>query len=485
MAEIISVRFRSEGKQYYFDPQGLECHPGDGLIVETASGIEYANCVRGNFTLAEAELAAPLRPVLRHATKEDMQVVERNREKEKYAFKICQEKILEHNLEMKLVNVECSFEGTKILFFFTSEGRVDFRGLVKSLAAIFHTRIELRQIGIRDEAKMLGGLGICGRPFCCASFLREFQPVSIKMAKTQNLSLNPTKISGTCGRLMCCLKYEQEAYEDLMKDAPRMDSFVETPDGVGTIISVNTLREKVRVRLDDEPDSLKTYHNSEIRVVRSGKGKRPEDYVEPPKEELAKLRKVTESPEDQYRREQAALAAALDDFLAEHGSKQRPEAHGNHSSRRRRGDKGKNAEKAEKALEAAVEREKEKQEAREKEKSSRRRHRTSGHGKKELSAEAEPVKQQPEALKAPAEGKKEGTSRRRHRGGRGRGHGSGTPNPEQTAAQQPTQEKAKKTQQPKADHVEGGEKKNNRSHWHKRGSRRGGGSGKPTPPAEG
>ena len=489
MAEIISVRFRSEGKQYYFDPQGLECHPGDGLIVETASGIEYANCVRGNFTLAEAELAAPLRPVLRHATKEDMQVVERNREKEKYAFKICQEKILEHNLEMKLVNVECSFEGTKILFFFTSEGRVDFRGLVKSLAAIFHTRIELRQIGIRDEAKMLGGLGICGRPFCCASFLREFQPVSIKMAKTQNLSLNPTKISGTCGRLMCCLKYEQEAYEDLMKDAPRMDSFVETPDGVGTIISVNTLREKVRVRLDDEPDSLKTYHNSEIRVVRSGKGKRPEDYVEPPKEELAKLRKVTESPEDQYRREQAALAAALDDFLSEHGSKQQPEAHGSHSSRRRRGDKGKNAEKAEKALEAAVEREKEKQEAREKEKNSRRRHRTSGHGKKEFSAGAEPVKQQTEALKGPAEGKKEGTSRRRHRGGRGRGHGSGNSNPEQTAAQQSTQEKAKKAQQPKADHVEGktegGEKKNNRSHWHKRGGRRSGGGGKPTPPAEG
>ena len=480
MAEIISVRFRSEGKQYYFDPQGLVCHPGDGLIVETASGIEYANCVRGNFTLAEAELAAPLRPVLRHATKEDMQVVERNREKEKYAFKICQEKILEHNLEMKLVNVECSFEGTKILFFFTSEGRVDFRGLVKSLAAIFHTRIELRQIGIRDEAKMLGGLGICGRPFCCASFLRDFQPVSIKMAKTQNLSLNPTKISGTCGRLMCCLKYEQEAYEDLMKDAPRMDSFVETPDGAGTIISVNTLREKVRVRLDDEPDSLKTYHNSEIRVIRSGKGKRPEGYVEPPKEELAKLRKVTESPEDQYRREQAALAAALDDFLAEHGSKQHPESHGSHSSRRRRGDKGKKAEQAEKALEAAVEREKEKQEA--KEKSRRRR---GGHGKKET-PETEAGKQQPETKNPPVEGKKEGTSRRRHRGGRGRGHGAGAPNPEQI--QQTAQEKAKKPQQPKADHAEGKNEggKNNRSRWHKRGHRRsGGGGGKPTPPAEG
>ena len=359
MAEIISVRFRSEGKQYYFDPQGMVCRPGDGLIVETASGLEYAQCVRGNFTLAEAELAAPLRPVVRAATEEDLAVVEKNREKEVYAFRVCQEKILEHKLDMKLVSVECSFEGTKILFFFTSDGRVDFRGLVKSLAAVFHTRIELRQIGIRDEAKMLGGLGICGRPFCCNSFLREFQPVSIKMAKTQNLSLNPTKISGTCGRLMCCLKYEQEAYEDLMKDAPRMDSFVETPDGAGTIISVNTLREKVRVRLDDAPDTLKTYHNSEIRVVRSGKGKRPEGYVQPPKEELAKLRKVTESPEDQYRREQAALAAALDEFLAEHGTP--TQAQPDHApNRRRRGDRGRNAERAERALEAEVEREKEK-----------------------------------------------------------------------------------------------------------------------------
>ena len=240
---------------------------------------------------------------------------------------------------------------------------MDFRGLVKSLAAVFHTRIELRQIGIRDEAKMLGGLGICGRPFCCSSFLRDFQPVSIKMAKTQNLSLNPTKISGTCGRLMCCLKYEQAAYEDLMKDAPRMDSFVETPDGAGTIISVNTLREKVRVRLDSAPDTLKTYHNSEIRVVRSGKGKRPEGYVEPPKQELAKLRKFSESPEDQARREQEALAAALNGFLEEDeasGGKRE----GGKSRRRLGGDKGRNARKAERELEADWEREKEKQQAR-------------------------------------------------------------------------------------------------------------------------
>ena len=294
MAEIVSVRFRSEGKQYYFDPQGLTCRPGDGLIVETASGQEFAHCVRGNFRLEEAQLVSPLRPVIRLATQEDLAVVEKNREKEKYAFRVCQEKILEHELEMKLVSVECNFEGTKILFFFTSDGRVDFRGLVKSLAAVFHTRIELRQIGIRDEAKMLGGLGICGRPFCCAQFMDEFLPVSIKMAKTQNLSLNPTKISGTCGRLMCCLKYEQDAYEDAIKRLPKNDSFVLTPDGTGNVSDVNVLKETVNVRLDDRTDGPRCYHNCEVCVLRNGKGsregiavpdKRPERYVEPLAEE--------------------------------------------------------------------------------------------------------------------------------------------------------------------------------------------------------
>ncbi len=274
MTEIISVRFRSEGKQYYFDPQGMTFHAGDGVIVETAGGIEYAKCVRGNFHLDESELAAPLRPVIRPATAEDEAIVERNREKEKYAFKVCQEKIAEHDLEMKLVSVEYSFEGTKILFFFTSEGRVDFRALVKSLAAIFHTRIELRQIGIRDEAKMLGGLGICGRPFCCNSFLREFQPVSIKMAKTQNLSLNPTKISGTCGRLMCCLKYEQEAYEDLIRSAPKMDSFLDTPEGRGTVVDVDLLRQRVKVRMEENPETIAWFANADIAVLRSGKARK-------------------------------------------------------------------------------------------------------------------------------------------------------------------------------------------------------------------
>ena len=444
MAEIVSVRFRSEGKQYYFDPQDLVCQPGDGLIVETATGLEYAQCVRGNFTLADAELAAPLRPVIRHATPADLQVVEKNHEKEKYAFQVCQEKILEHKLDMKLVSVECSFEGTKILFFFTSDGRVDFRGLVKSLAAVFHTRIELRQIGIRDEAKMLGGLGICGRPFCCSSFLREFQPVSIKMAKTQNLSLNPTKISGTCGRLMCCLKYEQEAYEDLMKDAPRMDSFVETPDGAGTIISVNTLREKVRVRLDDAPDTLKTYHNSEIRVVRSGKGKRPEGYVQPPKEELAKLRRSSESDEDQYRREQAELAAALDQFMAEH---QEPHAEPATSHRRSRSHEG------------------------EEKRHRPRHHRSSRSGGQQQTPEATAHPHPPAA----EEGTGEETTSRRRRSSRGR-RSSSAPRTEK-----PTPPNAA-PQTPKS-----GEEKKSRPHWHRRGRRRGGegGGGNNPPPANG
>ena len=293
MIEIISVRFKSGGKQYYFNPNGMKFEVGDGVIVETSRGSEYTQCVMGNTMIDEMELTAPLRPVVRAATAEDLIAIEKKKEREKKVFAICQQKIAEHGLEMKLVSAECSFDGSKVLFFFTSEGRVDFRALVKDLASTIHTRIELRQIGVRDEAKMLGGLGICGKPFCCATFLDEFQPVSIKMAKTQNLSLNPTKISGTCGRLMCCLKYEQTAYEDAVKRMPKQESFVETPEGVGTVSAVNLLREQVKVRLDDTPDTPKTFHSSEICVVRSGKGKRPEGYVPPPPEELAKLRKVT------------------------------------------------------------------------------------------------------------------------------------------------------------------------------------------------
>ena len=245
MAEIIGVRFKSGGKQYYFDPQGLTVEEGAGVIVDTSRGVEYGWCAQSNTQVPDDQVVQPLRPVLRLATAEDDRTLEKNREKEKKAFQICQEKIAEHGLDMKLVEAEYSFEGNKALFFFTSDGRVDFRALVKDLAGTIHARIELRQIGVRDEAKMLGGLGICGRPLCCAQFLDEFQPVSIKMAKTQNLSLNPTKISGTCGRLMCCLKYEQEAYEDLVRRAPKAESFVETPDGAGTVSGVNLLRQNL------------------------------------------------------------------------------------------------------------------------------------------------------------------------------------------------------------------------------------------------
>ena len=315
MTEIISVRFKTGGKQYYFDPQGQSVKAGEGVILETSRGLEYGECTKGNHMVADEAVVQPLRALVRIATEKDRETVAQNREKEKSAFKVCQKKIADHGLDMKLVDAEYSFEGNKVLFFFTSEGRVDFRALVKDLAATLHARIELRQIGVRDEAKMLGGLGICGKPFCCAQFLDEFQPVSIKMAKTQNLSLNPAKISGTCGRLMCCLKYEQNAYEDAVKRCPKQDSFVETPDGVGTVTNVNLLREQVKVSLEDSTDPPKCYSACEICVVRSGKGKRPEGYVAPPPEELAKLRK--EKPKEAAPRlgERSALSVALEEIL--------------------------------------------------------------------------------------------------------------------------------------------------------------------------
>ena len=289
MTTVISVRFRSGCKTYFFDPGDVQVQTGDHVIVETAQGLEYAQCTMGNHPVDDCCVIQPLRPMVRVATENDRRTAAHNRTREKEAFDICQRKILQHNLEMKLVRVECSFEGNKILFFFTADGRVDFRELVKDLASVFRARIELRQIGVRDEAKMLGGLGICGRPFCCAQFLDDFVPVSIKMAKTQNLSLNPTKISGTCGRLMCCLKYEQNVYEDAAKRMPKAESFVQTPDGPGNVKSVDLLRETVKVSLDSAPEPLKCYHNCEVCVLRNGKGsregiaipERPARYVEP------------------------------------------------------------------------------------------------------------------------------------------------------------------------------------------------------------
>ena len=221
MAEIISVRFKDVGKNYYFDPQGKEFNVNDKVIVETSRGVECGTVSIANREIPDDDLTSPLKPVLRLATKEDIRTVEENKEKEKAAFETCQKKIAEHGLKMKLVDVEYTFDRNKILFYFTADGRVDFRELVKDLAGVFRTRIELRQIGVRDESKKVGGLGICGRPFCCNTFLGDFQPVSIKMAKEQSLSLSPVKISGTCGRLMCCLKYEQEAYEHLLRVTPK------------------------------------------------------------------------------------------------------------------------------------------------------------------------------------------------------------------------------------------------------------------------
>ena len=247
---------------------------GENVIVQTAQGLEFATCTQGNHEVADEAIVKPLSAIVRRATENDFRVVEYNRKREREAFHICEGKIADHGLVMKLVNVSVGFDSNKIVFYFTADGRVDFRELVKDLASVFRARIELRQIGVRDEAKMLGGLGICGRPLCCSQFLDEFIPVSIKMAKTQSLSLNPSKISGACGRLMCCLKYEQAAYEDAAKRMPKNDSFVDTPDGIGNVSGVDLLQEQVQVRLDSAPESPRRYKSSEIRILRNGKGSR-------------------------------------------------------------------------------------------------------------------------------------------------------------------------------------------------------------------
>ena len=274
MVEVVDIQFRPGQKVYFFDPAGLQLQAGDHVIIDTARGPEYGVCAAGNHTISQKDVVTPLRSVIRLADRQDERIVEENRAREKRAHEICLQKIEELQLDMQLVSVECAFDGSKILFFFTADERVDFRELVKCLASIFHTRIELRQIGVRDKAKMVGGLGICGRPFCCVSFLDDFQPVSIKMAETQNLSLNPTKISGTCGRLMCCLKYEQDAYEDLLRTTPKEESFVDTPEGRGTVVEINLLRQQVKVRMEDEPETVRVFSNGDIAILRNGKAKK-------------------------------------------------------------------------------------------------------------------------------------------------------------------------------------------------------------------
>lgn len=453
MTTVVSVRFRSGCKTYFFDPRELTVEAGQDIIVETAQGPEFAQCSQGNHEVPDQQVVQPLRAVLRIATDNDRHTAAYNRGREKEAFEICQKKIAQHKLEMKLVRVECSFDGSKILFFFTADGRVDFRELVKDLAGVFRARIELRQIGVRDEAKMLGGLGICGRPFCCAQFMDEFLPVSIKMAKTQNLSLNPTKISGTCGRLMCCLKYEQDAYEDAVKRMPKNDSFVLTPDGPGNVSDVNLLKETVNVRLDDRTDGSRCYHNCEVCVLRNGKGsrdgivipdRRPERYVEPEKED--------DMPPISF----------ISDFTP-------PSEHGEDGGekRRRRNRSGRGGKKSEGA--AAPEKRTEK----------------SARPDKPAKAERPAKPDKPEKADRPAAGDKQsprqgGSRRRGRRGGSGASAGANTS--ADITNTPPAAPRPPRKPQPEGQNGSGEQKKRPR---HRGGRRRGGSGGnKPTSGSE-
>ncbi len=277
MVDVAGIRFKKMGKIYYFDAGDLKLKCGQHVVVETSRGVEYGLVVIDKKSVEDNKIVPPLKKILRIATAEDDRTVEKNRDKEKEAFKICQEKIEKHKLDMKLIDVEYTFDHNKILFYFTADGRIDFRELVRDLAAVFKTRIELRQIGVRDEAKMLGGLGVCGRVLCCASYLGEFEPVSIKMVKEQNLSLNPTKISGTCGRLMCCLKNEQETYEALFKNVPGEGSLVNTPDGKGTITSVSAIKGIVSVAVEDgDVKEIRDYKLKDVKVLKRSNAKRDE-----------------------------------------------------------------------------------------------------------------------------------------------------------------------------------------------------------------
>ena len=429
MTEVISVRFRNGCKEYYFDPKGLTVPTDTDVIVETAQGPEFARCSQGNHQVEDGAVVKPLRGLIRIATDNDRHTAAYNRGREKEAFEVCKKKIQQHKLEMKLVRVECSFDGSKILFFFTADGRVDFRELVKDLAGVFRARIELRQIGVRDEAKMIGGLGICGRPFCCSQFMDEFLPVSIKMAKTQSLSLNPTKISGTCGRLMCCLKYEQDAYEDAIKRMPKNDSFVLTPDGTGNVSDINVLKETVNVRLDDRPEGARCYHNCEVCVLRNGKGsregivvpdKRPERYIEPiAEEELPSITLVSDFDPD---------AAAAED------------------GKRRRSRGGRGRRRGESAGERPAEK---------------------------AAADNKPARSEKADKPAGDKPSREGGSRRRRSGRRGSGGGQAVP----AAA-----EAAPKKQERPAGEAPAGEKKRNNNR--RRPRRRSGGGSKPNGGAE-
>ncbi len=286
MIETVGIRFKDGGKIYDFDADGISFNKGDYAIVETVRGMECGLVAKANHGTNEDDITNPLKKVIRIATEKDIKNLEENKAKEKEAFKICEEKILAHGLEMNLVDVEYTFDRSKILFYFTADGRVDFRELVKDLASVFRTRIELRQIGVRDESRMVGGFGICGRPFCCNTFLNDFQPVSIKMAKEQGISLNPAKISGTCGRLMCCLKYEQDTYEHLLRVTPKVGAIVDTPEGKGRVIENNLITGMLKVSLDRRPDAAPLLiHRHSVKTLKDGK-------IRVEKEELEALKGI-------------------------------------------------------------------------------------------------------------------------------------------------------------------------------------------------
>lgn len=280
MTEVISIKFKSDGAAYYFDPDGRTYEVGNFAVVETAQGIECGTVSEANHSVDDDKIVQPLKKALRIANEKDIKKIEENKVKAAQAFEICEEKVLSHKLDMKLIEAQYSFDGSKIIFFFTSDGRVDFRELVKDLAATFHTRIELRQIGVRDEARMLGGIGICGQPFCCSRFLNGFQPVSIKMAKEQGLSLNPTKISGSCGRLMCCLKYEQDAYEYLLKKTPSIGNVVKTEAGTGVVTDVNVITGNLIVKINENDGLPFKTHRDKVTILSRGKNKKPANEAE-------------------------------------------------------------------------------------------------------------------------------------------------------------------------------------------------------------
>ena len=420
MTEVISVKFKNRGKSYYFSTNGKSVKTGQQVIVETSKGLEIADCIRGNHEVEDDAVIQPLRPVVRLATRDDLRVAEINKQREKEAFEICRKKIAEHGLDMKLVDVECNFEGNKTMFFFTSDGRVDFRELVKDLAGIFRNRIELRQIGVRDEAKMLGGIGICGRPFCCNQFIDEFQPVSTKMAKMQSMSLNPGKISGSCGRLMCCLRYEQEAYEELTKNVPKQGAFVETPAGYGIVTQVNLLRQMVKVKLDGEgDDTVKTYRAVEVAAVPGG---RPKDGETPP----SVLKYIPEPEEEEE--EEADEWKLPELFAADSGEEAQEDAAAqkkrSRSRRSRRGGKKPNGEakpKLQTEQEASA-REGKKPEAGPKPRNNRR-----GGGKKPAEQQ-KPTEQQKPQQTGSADGEKKRSNRRYYYRGKPKNKGGQTQN---------------------------------------------------------